>query len=191
MSTKEYNIVGYLPYRKHNKNIEYTIGENVHINKSNDKFELSILFLYFFLYHIFVNIGLNILIVFPLVNIVAYPLFLMMNGFSQSLFVSIALTYYKGFIEGMQFRLSDFNLNKIPYSPIITTVITWNDKHIYTVPYDIITPDLYDTLPHGILQLYNEAIDFKFTTLIQWCVVLYGYVYIFLSTLYQKFEKYF
>jgi hypothetical protein len=188
MTTKEYNIVGYLPYRKHNQNVEYFVDADVQINNSNDKFELSILFLYFFLYNIFVNIGLNILILFPLVNIIAYPLFMIMNGFSQSLIVSVALTYYKGFVEGMLSRLSNYNLDKVPYSPIITTVITWDYKYLYKVPYYTITPDLYNSLPSNTFHFYDEIKNFNFATLVQLYSMLYGYVYNFISTSYKKYH---
>jgi hypothetical protein len=192
MSTKQYNIDGYLSYNKQDKIIEYDANNDIQFKQSNDKFELSTFFLYFFLYHIFVNIGLNtlIIILFPFLSFVAYPLFLIMNGFGQSLIVSFILTYYKGFIEGMRIRTHDYNLNNIPYLPTIITVITWDNEYLCTIPYYMITPDIYNILPEMTYQFYNEVENFNFATLIKLSNILYGYLYLFANELFKKLQDY-
>lgn len=190
MSTyNQYNIKGYLPYKKYNKRV-------IEVEHNDDKqdykipydvFELETFVLTFFLYNAFFN-GLIWFLSFPPIGLLIYPLKIIMNGFTQACLFSLLFTAYVGFMKGYHYRKSLFETDQQLYHPEIHVKVMWKLelKYVSVITY---TPDLYEKMPEWAYELFNDYNDITYRTLFRWMQIIYYYLKDSLIALYVIIDR--
>lgn len=171
----QYNIEGYLPYKKFETNIKIDaesqgIDNNTKI--AYDIFELETFLLSFFIYQFFFKVFVWFASFTPF-GFILYPLTIILDGYSQAMTFALLFTVYIGFMNGYYYGLEQYKKNSVIYHPEIYIKVMWRDEIRYLSSMNF-TPDIYNKTPQWAYEMYNDYNVLTYRTLIKWSYIGYS-----------------
>lgn len=170
----QYNIEGYLPYKKFETNIKIdTESQGIDTNTkiAYDIFEIETFLLCFFVYQFFFKVFVWFASFTPF-GFVLYPFAIVLDGYSQALTFALMFTLYMGFMNGYYYRLERYKNDNAIFHPEIHIKFMWRDEVRYLTNMSF-TPDVYNNTPQWAYDLYNDYNAITYRTMIKWSYITY------------------